>query len=114
MTAFLQNERAFVKSLSSQARSSTSSTADTDSSTSTTNTTQKDVTITFVPDDVYEGDDAVAATYEVSSLTEITTGKVTITYDSSVMVYDEADVESDALEGLKWTNATAFSIGTIP
>ncbi len=100
-----------------QARSSTSSTADTDSSTSTTNTTQKDVTITFVPDDVYEGDDAVAATYEVSSLTEITTGKVTITYDSSVMVYDEADVESDALEGwmvsVKSPNDTGGTEGKI-
>lgn len=96
-----ESETSTTSTPSNREARSTSSTNDTETSTSTANTTQKDVTITLVPDDVYEGDDAVTATYDISSIKELTSGKVTITYDKNVMTYDDADVENcDALEGM--------------
>lgn len=79
---------------------STNSTGDTNSTgSSQTTAVQKDVTITLVPDELLEEDDWLSATYDVVTNTEVTSGKVTITYDKTVMTYSEADA-SDAMDGM--------------
>ena len=59
------------------------------------------MTITFEPDDVYSGEESVSASYSVSSTKEVTYGKVTVTYDTNIMKFDDVNAEdSDALEGM--------------
>ena len=81
--------------------SSGSSTSGSSSTSGTTTTGQKDVTFKFEPDEVYSGEESISATYSVSSIKEITYGKVTINYDTNAMKYDDSNAEdSDALEGM--------------
>lgn len=81
--------------------SSGSSSSGSSSTSGTTTTGQKDVTFKFEPDEVYSGEESISATYSVSSTKEITYGKVTITYDTNAMKYDDSNAEdSDALEGM--------------
>ena len=94
----------------SDSTSSTSGSSTTSGSTSTsgntsssgiTTTGAKDVTITFEPDEVYSGEESVSASYSVSSTKEVTYGKVTVTYDTNIMKFDDVNAEdSDALEGM--------------
>lgn len=98
------NRAAGSSSGSASGSSSTSGSTSTSESTSasgTTTTGAKDVTITFEPDDVYSGEESVSASYSVSSTKEVTYGKVTVTYDTNIMKFDDVNAEdSDALEGM--------------
>lgn len=103
-TASPSNRAAGSSSGSTSGSSSTSGSASTSESTAasgTTTTGAKDVTITFEPDDVYSGEESVSASYSVSSTKEVTYGKVTVTYDTNIMKFDDVNAEdSDALEGM--------------
>lgn len=85
----------------SSTTSGSTSTSGNTSSSGTTTTGAKDVTITFEPDEVYSGEESVSASYSVSSTKEVTYGKVTVTYDTNIMKFDDVNAEdSDALEGM--------------
>lgn len=87
--------------LGSSTTSGSTSTSGNTSSSGTTTTGAKDVTITFEPDEVYSGEESVSASYSVSSTKEVTYGKVTVTYDTNIMKFDDVNAEdSDALEGM--------------
>lgn len=62
------------------------------------NTTgEKDVTITLVPDELLEEEEMMTATYDILSNKEVTSGRVTITYDKNIMKYSDSDA-SDAMD----------------
>lgn len=53
--------------------------------------TQKDVTITLVPEEFLEGEDLLMAGYVIKSSKQITSGKITVTYDTDLMTYEDSD-----------------------